>query len=236
MKDQVLLFLMFAFSLFSFGQKKYSFDYAIQYTYQKNDTAKVEKEIFLTNSKDNSYVLYVREKDSLNFKLLFIDQNGLLSTTYLSKKDFFRAETFDLKCEFASRYRNPYKYQTDNYDFIVQKDTLIDNSKYQTFIIKSNKPKREKRKKLGTSHFIIENNTDFHLPIFEDPTSYEEWKEEKNIPNGIPKQFYLTNYLNNNRSCIHNLVDYIKINKFFVVPKECDFTDSALAPPKLTIK
>ena len=236
MKSQFLLFLFFTTSFITFGQKKYSFDYAIEYNFQKNETSKVEKEIFLTNSKDNSYVLRVIDKDSLNYRIFFVDQNGTLSDTYISKKDFFKAETFELKCEFASRYSNPYKYQTDNYDFIIQKDTLIDNSDYQMYIIKSNKSKRAKRKKLGTTHFIIEKNTYFHLPIFEEPTSYEEWKKEKNIPNGIPKQFYFTKYSDNKRLCMHNLVHFVKINKFLVIPKECDFTDSLLSPPTLTVK
>ena len=228
MKNQFLLFLLFTISLFSFGQKKYSFDYAIQYNFQKNDTSKVEKQIFLTNSKDNSYVLRVMEKDSLDYKLFFLDQNGITSTIYLSKKDFLDAEIITLKCEFASRYYNPYKYQTENYDFINQKDTLIDNSNYQVYITKSNKPKREKRKKIGISHFIIEKNTNFHLPIFLAATAYEMCKKEKNIPNGIAKQIYFTKYMDNKKLSIFNLVEYVKINKFFVVPDECDYTKSPL--------
>ena len=236
MKNQFLLFLLFTTSLFSFGQKKYSFDYAIQYNFQMTDTSKVQKQIFLTNSKDNSYVLRVMEKDSINYKLFFLDQNGVTSTTYLSKKDFLDAEIISLKCDFVSRYRNPFKYQTDNYDFINQKDTLINNISYSMYIIKSNKPKREKRKRLGTLHFVVEKNTDFHLPILLEVTPYEEWKKERNIPNGIPKQFYFTNYLNNTKTFIYNLVDFVKINRFVIIPDECDYTNPDVFTPKIIIR
>ena len=236
MKNQFLLFLLFSNYQFSFGQKKYSFDYAIQYNFQANDSSKVQNRFYLTNSKDNSYVLQVTEKDDLNYNLFFIDQNGIASTTYLSKKDFFDAEIINLKCDFVSRYRNPFKYQTDNYDFINQKDTLINNISYSMYIIKSNKPKREKRKRLATLHFVVEKNTDFHLPILLEITPYEEWKKERNIPNGIPKQFYFTNYLNNTKTFIYNLVDFVKINRLIIIPNECDYTNPDVFTPKIIIR
>ena len=236
MKNQFLLFLLFITSLISFGQKKYCFDYAIQYNFQMTDTSKVQKQIFLTNSKDNSYVLRVMEKDSINYKLFFLDQNGVTSTTYLSKKGFLDAEIISLKCDFVSRFGNPYKYQTDNYDFINQKDTLINNVNYSMYFIKSNKPKKEKRKRLGTLHFVVEKNTDFHLPILLEVTPYEEWKKERNIPNGIPKQFYVTKYLSNTKTLIYNLVDFVKIDKFIIVPDECDYTNPNIFTPKIIVR
>ena len=236
MKNQFLLFLLFTISQFSFGQKKYSFDYAIQYNFQTSDTPKVQNRFYLTNSKDNSYVLWVTEEDSLNYKLFFIDQNGIASTTYLNRKDFFRAETIYLKCDFVTRYSNPFKNQTNNYDFINQKDTLINNISYPLYIIKSNKPKREKRKKLATIHFIVEKNTAFHLPILLDATPYEEWKKEKNIPNGIAKQIYSIDYSEKKMFYTFNLVGYTKIEKFLIVPDECDYTNPDVFIPKIFVR
>ena len=223
MKNQFLLFLLLLFFCSTHGQKKYTFDYAIQYNFQVNDSSKVQTQLFLTNSKDNSYLLKVSEKDSLNFTLYFQDQNGITSTTYLSKKEFASAKTITLKCEFVSHFSNPFKYQTENYDFINQKDTLINTVYHSNYILKSNKPKKEKRKKFATLHFIIEGNTGFHLPILTFSTAYEEWKKERNIPNGIPKQSYTTKYLTKDKILIYDLVEYIKINKILVVPKECNY-------------
>jgi hypothetical protein len=155
MKNQFSLFLVCIVSLFSYGQKKYSFDYAIQYNFQLNDSSKVQTQLFLTNSKDNSYVLKVSEKDSLNFTLYFNDQNGISSIHYISKKDFSAADSIALDCKFVHRFGNPFKYQTKNYDFVNQKDTLINDSRCSMYIMKSNKPKREKKKKLATAHLLL---------------------------------------------------------------------------------
>ncbi len=221
MKSQFLLFLFFATSLLSFGQKKYSFDYALIYDFQANEKSKVEQRILLTNSKDNSYFLEATEKDSLKYTLTFVDRNGYFSITLVSKSDFFKAETISADCTSVLNYKNPYKYQVENYDYQVLNDTLIDGDSYSRYFLKSNKPKREKRRKLGTLFFAIEKNTAFHQPVLLHSTSYEEWKLEKNIPNGIPKLFYFTSYKTKKILWKHTLTGYKKIDKYIMLPKGC---------------
>jgi len=225
MNYKILLFLIVFISIPSYSQKKYLFDYMMEYYRKDTDTSKVKKEYILTNSKDNSYTLTLFEKDSLNFGLIFFDQNGIYSKSILDKKSFSRAEFITLNCSVVSGYGNPYKYQTKNYDFTNESDTLIDGQYYFHYFLKSNKPKKEKRKKLATEHFIVEKNTSFHLPILTFATSYEEWKLEKNIPNGIPKQMYMVTYKEKKLFLFYELKRYAKINKYIIIPDECDYTD-----------
>jgi len=226
MNYKILLFLIVFISIPSYSQKKYLFDYMMEYDLKDTDTSKVRKEIILTNSKDNSYILRVFEKDSSNFDLIFFDQNGIYSKSILDKKSFSRAEFITLNCGVVSGYGNPYKYQTKNYDFINKSDTIIEGQHYSHYFLKSNKPKKEKRKKLATEHFIIEKNTSFHLPILEFSTTYEEWKLEKNIPNGIPKEMFLLSFNKKKYSFFHKLKQYARINKYVTIPEECNYTDS----------
>jgi hypothetical protein len=220
MKGQFLLFLFFTISSI-FGQKKYSFDYALVYDFQLNENTKVEKRILITNSNDNSYILEVTEKDSLNYTVAFSDQNGHYSKTVLSRSDFFKAETISLACEVVRAYKNPYKYQVENYDFHLANDTLIEGNSYSRYFFKSNKLKKEKKKKLATLFFVLEKNTNFHQPVLLHPTSYEEWKLEKNIPNGIPKLFYFTSYKTKKIVSKYTLTHYIKIDKYILISKDC---------------
>ena len=218
----VILFLLFCTS--TFGQKKYSFDYMLEYEYQTTDTSKVEIQYFLTNSKDNSYCLYIQEKDSLNLKLIFIDYNGTKSTAHLDKISFAKAESVSLDCKIISKFDNRFKGQTKNYDYNIEKDTLIDGSYYHQYILKSNNPKRESRKQTGSKVFVVEKNTSFHLPVFDHETSYEEWKLERNIPNGVPKVTYVKSYDGTEKYLIFRLVQYVPIKKYLIIPEKCDYS------------
>jgi hypothetical protein len=73
------------------------------------------------------------------------------------------------------------------------------------------------------------------LPILTHSTPFEEWKEERNIPNGIPKQFYLTKFQSSEKILNYTLVEYVKINKFLIVPEACDYTNPDIANPKFPI-
>ena len=63
------------------------------------------------------------------------------------------------------------------------------------------------------------------LPILEFSTTYEEWKLEKNIPNGIPKEMFLLSFNKKKYSFFHKLKQYARINKYVTIPEECDYTN-----------
>ncbi len=221
MKNQFSLFILLIIPVICFGQKKYSFDYALVYDFQLDENAKVEKRILMTNSKDNTYLLEVIEKDSLNYTLKFIDQNGYYSLTQLSTSDFFKAETINLDCASVLPFKNRFKYQVKNYDYHLLNDTLINQNKYSRYLLKSNRPKREKKRRLASLFFVLEKDTKFHLPVLMHSTSFEEWKVEKNTPNGIPKIFYFTSYQTKKILSKYTLSGYKKIEKFVLIPIDC---------------
>lgn len=187
-----LFLLLCSFSVFA--QKIYTFDYKITYDYKLNDSSKLSEVIYYTNSKDNSYILKIVEKDSLNFEFTFNDNNGIYFKSLFDKKQLENTEDFLLDCEVVKFFFNPYKYQTDNYSFQNMKYALMEGEYYPFYILKSIDPKREKRKKLPVFYYYIENNTEFHLPILNHSTAYEEWKLERNIPNGIAKEMFYLDY------------------------------------------
>lgn len=224
MRNKLSLLLFLVFCIAVHGQEKYSFDYMLEYSLKKTATSKIEKSYILTNSKDNSYTLRIEENDSLNFVFNFLDQNGYRSTTYNSKANFFKADIINVECKFVSRFVNPFKYQTKNYDFINLSDTLIEGNQYSHYILKSNKPKQVKKLKLGVLHYIIEKETSNHLPILAFPTAYEEWKLEKNIPNGIPKEMYFEKQEGIVNQNFYKLIQITKIDKQLTITGGCDFS------------
>jgi hypothetical protein len=214
-------FLIFASSSV-FSQKIYSFDYVLQYDFEGKEGAPIQKEYFYTNSKDNSYKLHVLEKDSLNFKLDFMDFKGMHAVVYLSKADFFIAESITVPCKFVSRYQTN-KFQTKNYDFLPLQDTVIHQVPYYHYVLKSNSVKREKKKKLAKAHYIIDKNSSFHLPLFIEDTAFEEWKVERNIPNGIPVLEFLESSVDKKIDMTRKLIRKESVTKRLLISKDCDY-------------
>ena len=233
MKILTILFCFFITTCFS--QKQYSFDYLLEYELiLYKDSIKIknrhfretDKKIYryyLTNSKNNDYLAIITEKDSLNYRMIFKDNNGIYSDVIILKLDLNKAEFINLKCENIMRYHNIYKYQAKNYDFFILNDTVINDKSFGRYKLSSIKPKRVNRKKLGTEIYIIDKSTDFHSPILKFSTAYEEWKIEKNIPNGILVERNFINYFGK-LSEQEKLIKYSRIDKNIVIQNECDYT------------
>ena len=228
MKSFLFLFLFFSTTCFS--QKTYQFDYLLEFEYTSHVNMKEAKKIrqstifYLTNSTNNEYYVRVSEKDSLTFRLHFYDYKGNISDVIVPKKDFFKAETFSIKCEYVSHYVNLFKYQTKHYDFYRLNDTVVENKIYKVTMLSSNKPKREKRKKLGKIYYFLDDSLSFHLPLFTFPTAYEEWKLSKSLLHGLYSKkltydYYGTLYFE------EKLLNYYKIDKRIEIPSECDYSN-----------
>ncbi|RKS92492.1 hypothetical protein BC952_2392 [Flavobacterium limicola] len=223
---QLLTLLLTISTSFLFSQKKYEFDYLIEFkqTYYKN--SKSENTIsgfYLTNSKKNNYVALVTSLDSTNYKMHFKDENGLSFNVNFKKSDLEKAEFINVNCYYVSNYNNPYKVRIEEYDFFNLNDTIIDETEYSRYKLTSTIPRREKKKKLGTEFYIIDNNTKFHLPLLYFSTAYEEWKSKKNIPNGIFKERHLVDYYGK-LFIREKTIGYRKINKTIIIDEECDYT------------
>jgi len=230
---KLLLTACLLFSTICFSQKQYEFDYLIEYelTCYKDfveidnrpfrEKDKTTKKYYLTNSKKNNYIATITELDSLNYKMIFKDENGIFSNDTFLKYDLNNAEFINIDCKNVTTYQNPYKYQTSNYDFFKLADTLINGKIFSKFKLESIKPKRTKRKKLGTQFYIIDKETSFHLPVLEFSTAYEEWKSKQNLPNGIFTEKYFIDFYGYLHSK-EKLIKYSKINKKIVISSDCD--------------
>ncbi len=153
----------------------------------------------------------------------FKDENGLSFNVNFLKSDLNKAEIIKVKCNYIREYRNLNNRLTKDYDFINLKDTLINGVNYAIYKLASIKPKKEKRKKLGTEIYIIDKNTPFHLPIFYFPTAYQEWKSKKNVPNGIFKERLLFDY-DGTLKVKEEMIGYHNIHKTIVIDEKCDYT------------
>lgn len=218
--------LVFLVCVNSFSQKRYEFDHLLEYSFKRFEADSItKKSFFLTNSKDNSYSIFIIPKEEDQFSFNLFDINGNMFNVYLKWDNFVAAEFITVDCKFLMRYMNNYSYQKNNYEFIIKKDTIIDNHYSDYYYLKSNKPKWEKRKKLRTHHFIIDKSTNYHLPLLRFSTALNTYQKNPIIPNGIFKEKYMLDYNEKEKKFIYQLISIKKINKTFIIPKECNYSD-----------
>jgi hypothetical protein len=222
MKYKIILLLFLLSSLNIYCQKKYFFDYIIEYKFQKDPASKVEKRYLLTNSKDDTYECRVYEEDSLNFSIDFRDEKGIRSNSIIDKSEFFKAETISLSCESIHYQKEKYKYDSGRFDFINKKDTLINDVYYKNYEMKHRKIKNARKFKRGISYYIVENNTEFHLPLLIFSGVFDVRETSKNIPNGIAKEIFSLSYDKKQYEFVYKLLQYVKIKKYFIIPENCD--------------
>lgn len=216
------------------SQKKYFFDYIIEYKFQKNQTSKVEKRYLLTNSKDDTYECRVYEEDSLNFRIDFIDEKGIRSNSIIDKSEFFKAESITLLCESIHYQKEKYKYDSGRFDFMNKKDTLINGIYYKKYEMKYREIKNARKYNRGISYYIVENNTEFHLPLMMFSGVFDVRETSKNIPNGIAKEIFSLSYDKKQFEFVYKLLQFVKIKKYIITPKNCNPYKSV--PLKLIIK
>jgi hypothetical protein len=227
-------FLVYIFILIiqmGFAQKRYHLDYALEFDIQINshdsEKDKIGKDsirFYMINSNLNNIILFLNEKDEKNYNLFFSDKEGLYVNSVIEKSLFFKAETINNNCESVHRTSNPFTYQVNNYEFINLKDTLINDTSYFHYIIKTNRGlKFQKRKKIVSIHYIVDKNSPEFSPFLIESTCYEEWKKERNIPNGKPSIIYHENY-KGEITFKMELKNAVKIDRYFTVPNECDYT------------
>lgn len=226
MKRYFLLVICFFGSL-GFSQKQYHFDYALIYDNPISVDKETKSNLYLINSKDNSYHTFVSfDKDSIKASLKLIDFEGLIINSNVSKGMFYKAETFSSECNSVYRFSNKFNYKTKEYDIVKHQDTTINDTIYFHYSIKSNKSlEYQKRKGIVTSHYIIDKNSEQFKPFLYHSTIYNKWLDTLKIPNGIIKIKYDVN-VEGKIIFKQTLVKVVQINKVFTIPEECDYTKS----------
>lgn len=219
-----LFFLGFLFFLSSsiFCQKIYHFDYLLEYNSQLKKGDSISKEFFYVNSKDNSYKMRVVEKDSLNFRIDFLDVTGNYAVVYILKDEFLKVTTITVPCKFV-KYYSTRNLRTKHYSFSSLNDTIINKVSYYHYVLKSKSLQREKRKKLGRVHYIIDKESSFHFPFFFETLDFEVWKRDRNILNGVPYMEFFSDPVDKKVSRFRTFVNRKAISLQLTIPDECDY-------------
>lgn len=216
---RLILFIAFLFSItVQLHAQKYDFDTFTEYEYIKDSKSPVYKTFELTNSKDNSYIVSLVEKDELTFILFFKDGKGTAAAVPILKKDFFRAENINIECGYLKK-TDLRVADMKGFNFYKLNDTIIKKDTLQHYTFKSNDAKVVKKE--GEQHFIIQKNTEFHLPNLT-PGSKERlmWQMDANsIPNGLSRQSYIV--LKNKIIEKTILLQYAPVKKSIIIPKDC---------------
>ena len=224
MKRFFLLLFCFVGSL-GFSQKQYHFDYALIYDNPISVDKETESNLYLINSKDNSYHTFVSfDKDSIKTSLKLIDFEGLIINSNVSKGMFYKAETFSSECNSVYRFSNKFKYKTKEYDIVKYQDTTINDTTYFHYSIKSNKTlEYQKRKQIKAIHYIIDKNSEQIQPFLYRATEHNKWVETSKLPNGLIKMKY---YVDTEGMITfkQTLAKVVQINKVFIIPEECDYS------------
>lgn len=189
--------VFFLISCTCFAQRQYNFDHLLEYRFISLDPAKNKMVYYLTNSKDNSYYAQLEVADSLHYKVNLVEQDQLNMQVEVKKEDLNKAENLVIQCRDRWNTRNHFKFRIREYEFTTTLDTLIRNKSLKHYkLLYTASRKRKKTNHIGTNHYIIRDSTEFHLPLLTHPTAYEEWKEERNIPNGIFMEKIFYNFMN----------------------------------------
>ncbi|RSK39863.1 hypothetical protein [Mangrovimonas spongiae] len=223
MKYLFFIFILTVTCISAKAQKLYKFDYLITYEryFSGEDSTKSYPVSYLTNSKDNSYLAKITYLHDNDIQIIFFKRDVIYANVKTTQQELIKAETISIPCSAITKLKNSHKHLTKNYYFTNLKDTIINNLPHAVYTLQSNyKPRKKRRKKIGKNIYIVDKSTNYHLPILTFSTAYEEWLEEKNIPNGIITQRIYVNHLNKIGS-INKLKNIYKIDKKILIPKEC---------------
>lgn len=166
-----------------------------QLTYEVTDYKNPKKNrtvTYLLNDENNSYHITLNNISKKQDELILLHYDELYWKGQINKEDL-KKPNITLEKGLQSGFSNPYKYQVDNYDFTALKDTILNHKVCKRFILKSNDPVKEKKKKLGREVYVIDTSSE-SKPLLTFCTAYEIWKQRKNIPNGVIVEKYFYNY------------------------------------------
>lgn len=224
MKKVVLVFSLFVFCQM-FGQTKYSFDYGLNYE-KKDENGKKSTEVYLVNSKQNNYFLYVKDNDSIFSEIYFFDFEKLLIHGKMKNSIVYKTSDYIANCDDVYQFDYPYKDIVKDYVFVNMNDTVIADTSYYHYKGMSTKSLRfQKRKDIQTIHYIINKDSNFFTPFLWQASLYEMFKYKNILPNGYPKMIFMKNVANKLTVSL-TLLQITKIERTITIPKECILTNS----------
>ncbi len=216
-----MLWFFLSIPLNLLSQKEFSFDYIISYRNSNYVDSTSTLEHFLTNSKDNRYYAILKESDTTNSELEFFQHDGQYFKVYFETTNFQNASALTIACSSLRKSKNTNKHRAKNYQFVLlAKKRNVQEPALHYRLVSTRKPKEQQRKKIGYIDYLIQDATEFHLPILIHPTAYEEWKSNSTIPKGIFKERTFINYVGTIEEK-RTLIGYSKTTKSILFPTEC---------------
>lgn len=165
--------------------KHYVVDYKLEYdVIYPQDSTKNHKAIYYINSKRNSFFATARPNKEGKLTIYFTDNDGKSFDGPVTQNDLALIEKTGIAQKTFFDLKNPYKYQINNYDYFAKGDTLINGHKCSAYLLRSTKPKREKRKKFFHEVYYFDTAKKM-APLLIHATAYEIWKARKSVPDGL---------------------------------------------------
>lgn len=217
-----IFLLLILITSFSHAQIKYEFDYLIAYEHSTGvDSTKQKTVGYLTNSKDNSYIGVLTEKDSLNYQLYFRDNNLFTLSTTISKSDFSKADVINNDCNGVLKWNSEhYAKKMQPLKFKKVADTIVESEKLKQYKLLADTTKERINRKVGYYNYVIKDSTEFHLPFFVSPLEYETWLKNRVIESGIFEEFGRYNEKDGDYF-YSKLKSITEINKTLEIPEDC---------------
>ncbi len=221
MKYLLKLFLCIL-SLCSFAQTTYKFDQLLEYSLDSQGDGNWKKQLYLVNSKDNSYFARIQRSDSSKFHIQLIDyKRAFEGYTYLSKEEFDLSTYHQETCTKVASFTQFAPRIKKNYYYVSITDTIEEGKTYQRFVLKSRDPKREKRKKLVRAHYKMSQGNSINLPLLHYYPHYYSWTSSSEKPLGTVQEVFYKSVETGVERSILRLQSVTEVQKTIMVSQEC---------------
>jgi len=220
MKKFIICSFIFIVQL-SYSQKKYQLDYALEFekfNFERPERG-IQRDYYLINAQNNSILLSLVSKDSLNFDLYFSDREKFNIIAKIKKDDFAKAEIIDNACEDVYKYSGDFEEKLKKFTLVKLNDTIIEGVSY--FHYKSKSIKNKRRFDSNNIHYVIHKDTPEFLPFLPHSADFALWRKLGKIPNGLPFMIFHKNF-DGEIIFKMQLINYIPINKSIMIPSDCE--------------
>ncbi len=220
MKYFFFFYLFLSVTFHSNSQKKYVFDYILEYDFKSNKDMKVRKIFFLTNSQDDSYECEITEEDESNYNMYFISKEGFTSNSIIDKNEFLKAESISLLCSSVIKQKSK-AINFTQFKYTILSDTIISGNSYARYSMQFLNNRKYKKFDKGVAQCIVESNTKFYKPTSLISRAFDIRVNIENVPLGIAKEVLFKSYNARDFDYKYTLKQFVKIKKYIIIPEQC---------------
>lgn len=203
------------------SQKKYVFDYILEYVHVSNQDMKVRKIFLLTNSQDDSYQCEITKEDESNYRMYFVSKDDFSSNSIIDKNEFLKAESIALLCSSVMKQKSK-AIDTKRFKYTILSDTIISGKSYPRYSMQYVKSRKNKKFDKGVAQCIVERSTEFYKPTSLISRTFDIRLNSEGVPFGIAKEVLFKSYKAREFDYKYILKQFVKIKKYIVIPEQCD--------------